>query len=95
MSLFDEVLEETSLVEAQGKGQRAGQLLRDEVFLSVLDDVEMNVLTAWRDAQSVEARERCHAQLFGLAEVRRVLAAYEGDGKVAEHKIEQQELEVE
>lgn len=57
-------------------GQDAKRLLEDETFKQALMDTEMEFFRQWKDSDTVEEREQCHAAMTALHEVYRQMIRY-------------------
>ena len=70
-------------------GARAAALLQDEVLLAALDMLRDGCIDDWKAAETVEERERCHAQLVAANEMAKRLQAIAAHGKHIAEKMEQ------
>jgi hypothetical protein len=75
--------ETISASERQARGTRARLLLEDGTLRAAHDQAQTRLLRAWRDAGTVEEREKCHAALGALGLLRRELEAMAADGAFA------------
>lgn len=69
--------------ERKERGRRAARLLNDELVQEAIQDTEKRLFDEWRNASSVECRERAHSKLLGLEELQRSLRIIMDDGIAA------------
>lgn len=67
-------------------GNRAKEILENEVFLQVFTDIEQELIEAWKNApqRDVEGREKIHQLTTLLAKVKAHLQSTFESGKLAE-----------
>lgn len=66
------------------RAARAKGLASDPILAEVLSGIEADVVSLWRDAVSVDVRERCHAELHALDRFKAKLQSLIDAGFVAE-----------
>ncbi len=69
--------------ELMNRGEEAGRLLQDPVFVSAFDEIRERFIREWEKADSVPDREMCWAKVTGLGEVRRQLRRVISQGEHA------------
>lgn len=82
VSFLDHARPQYTSEERVSRGQHAGRLLRDEVLKSALEEIELNMVEAWRDTKDSAERDRCWATMHALGEIERVLRKIEDDGVI-------------
>lgn len=72
------------------RGNDARRLMDDEGFKQVLTDVDESFVQRWRQAETVEERERAHASIGALEEIRKHLRVLDDRGNSAREKLKRE-----
>lgn len=75
---------EPDLDAAIGLGIRARSLLADETLALAIRDVKADLIQRWDSAETVEERERLHAEFRAIDSVMHQLAAFYNKGQLAQ-----------
>ena len=69
------------------RADRARTLRDDPVFVEAVEQMKADIIRMWREAPTVEARERCHVAITTADMLPHLLGQYIGKGKEAAAKL--------
>lgn len=80
----------TTLETRLYNGDRAREVLENEVFQAVFDDIEKELFQAWKQSpqRDADARERIHLSVSLLAKIKACLMSTLDTGKLAKLELE-------
>lgn len=73
-------------IKAITLGRGAERLMAEEAFEKAVERVEQDIISEWKVAETVGAREKAHARMEVLYDVVRALGAVRDDGAMEEAK---------
>ena len=77
--------------ERMARGQRAKELLENELIVEAFEKLEASYFTAWKNAKTAEDRENVHRYWVNLAGLKGQLNSVITEGKVADKTIREME----
>lgn len=69
------------------RGESAKQLLNDPLLSETFDALEAYYITTWKRSDDIEEREKMHAQLHALWDIRQEIDRYITDGTMAQSRV--------
>lgn len=72
-------------------GTHAERLMEDPAFAAACEAAEEKITSEWKTSQSVEFRERAHAQMTALYEIVTQLGVLIGDAEMAKAERDKEE----
>ena len=70
------------------RARLAKQILDNDLWSQVFEELDAQIVTRWRSAREPEKREQCHLAQVMLSQIRHVLETAIRDGKVDAGRLE-------